>query len=336
MPTATSPLPTLKAVADGSRLRLLRVLDREELSVGELARVTALPQSSVSRHLAVLRRAGLVEDRADGARSYSRLARDAGSDVAPLVQALLPLVRSGDLEHPQDLSRLDALVAERDNDREALFDSLAEDWDALRAQLLGGALGPTEIAALLVPEGLRIVDAGAGTGVLLPWLSALVGESGEVVAVERAARMAKKARARARDLPNVRVERGRIEELPVPDRWADAVVFCLALGHARNVDDVLRSARCALRDGGRIVVADIESHGDATLVRRLGGGFAGFEPGELVAALERAGFESVRRVELPSPNPSASGAAAAFVPSIPSLVPLRVVGVRPQRRRRSR
>ena len=81
---APTPLPTLKAVADPSRLRLLRLLDREELTVGELARCTALPQSTVSRHVAVLRRGGLVDERSEGVRSYLTLNDGDGNGVSAL------------------------------------------------------------------------------------------------------------------------------------------------------------------------------------------------------------------------------------------------------------
>lgn len=296
---ATSPLPALKAVADTSRLRLLRLLDREELTVGELARCTGLPQSTVSRHVAVLRRAGLVAERSEGVRSWLRLAAADAPGVAALLTAVMELVRAADLEHPEDLSGLDAVRREREADREGFFDALADDWDALRETLLGGRLAPPEIASLLVPGGLRIVDAGAGTGVLLPWLAALVGPDGTVVAVEASAKMARRAAARAAGLANVEVRRGRIEELPVDDGWADAVLLSLSLGHTADAAQAI--ARCvrALRPGGRLVVCDVVAHGDATLVRRLGAGFAGFDPARLEEMLRSAGLGGVRRVELP-------------------------------------
>ncbi len=341
----SSPLPTLKAVADTSRLRLLRLVDREELTVGELVRCTGLPQSTVSRHAAVLRRAGLLSERSEGVRSYLRLTDSAGAvdgAAGTLLRAVMGLVREADLGHPGDLERLDAVRRERETDREDFFDTLAGDWDALRAGLLGGRMSPPEIASLLVPDGLRIVDAGAGTGVLLPWLSALAGPGGEVVAVERAAQMARRAAARARGLRNVEVRRGRIEDLPVPDGWADAVLLSLSLGHTPDARQA--AARCvrALRRGGRLIVCDVEAHGDEELVRHLGAGFAGFEPGRLEDILRAAGLVGVRRVEFPAcavgdGTKQADGNRAGR-PSrgrrTPVLTPLLVVGTRPRRDRR--
>lgn len=333
----SDPLPLLKAVADPSRLRLLRLLDLEELNVGELARCTDLRQSSVSRHLAPLRAAGLVEERSEGVRTYLSLAEPNGGSQ-PLVDAVLDLVRGGALGDPEDLRRLEAVRRDRSGSREEFFDDLADDWDALRHELLGGRLAPPEIASLLVPEGLRVVDAGTGTGVLLPWLSALVGPSGSVIAVERSAAMAKRARARAKSLGNVEVRRGQIEDLPVDDGWADALVLSLALGHTKDPAGTLARACRALRPGGRLVVADVEPHGDAALVRSLGRGFAGLAPDALAAAMEAAGLTDVRRVELPagpsSEHEQTNGARTARAYRVPRLTPLFAVGVVPETKQR--
>src|SRR5262245_269416 len=154
------PLPALRAAADPSRLRLLRLLDRAELNVGELAAATAMTQSSVSRHVAMLREAGLVEERAEGVRTYLRVASEPPAAAAGLFAAVLAAVRDETFGHDDDLARLDRVRREREEEREAVFDALAADWDALREELLGGRLSAIEIASLLVPEGLRIVDAG--------------------------------------------------------------------------------------------------------------------------------------------------------------------------------
>ena len=125
----------------------------------------------------------------------------------------------------EDLEGLERVRVDRSRSREELFDRLAEDWDALRSEILGGRLAACEVASLLLPPGMRIVDAGAGTGVYLPWLAELAGETGRVIAVEQSAAMVRRAADRVRDLPNVEVRRGRIEDLPVEDGWADPAVL---------------------------------------------------------------------------------------------------------------
>src|SRR5262245_43494454 len=128
---APSPIAALRAVADPSRLRLLRLLDLEELSVGELAEVTGLPQSGVSRHLAALRASGLLAERSEGVRTYVRLAPAAPESIASILAAVLATVRSDGFGHADDVVRLDRVRRAREADKESLFDELAADWDAL-------------------------------------------------------------------------------------------------------------------------------------------------------------------------------------------------------------
>ncbi len=327
------PLAALRAAADPSRLRLLRLVDLAELSVGELASAAAMTQSSVSRHLAVLRAAGLVDERSEGVRTYVRVAPSPPAGTAPLVAAVLAAVRSPDFGHADDLARLERVRRARDGEREAAFDALAADWDALRSELLGGRLSAPDIASFLAPPGMRIVDAGAGTGFSLPWLSAVAGEDGRVVAVERSAAMLARARDRAAGLANVELRRGRIEDLPVSDRWADALVLSLSL--RQTSDPAAALARCvrAVKPGGRVVVADVLAHGDARLVERLGRGFAGFAPAELTSLLVGAGLESVRVVALPASSRETNGVRAARTRVLTRLAPLVAVGVVPSARR---
>jgi ArsR family transcriptional regulator len=324
-----APLAALRAAADASRLRILRLLDVAELSVGELAAAAAMTQSSVSRHLAVLRAAGLVEERSEGTRTYVRVAVAPPAGAAPLFTAVLASVRAADFGHADDLARLERVRRERDAERESAFDALAADWDALRHELLGGRLSGPDIASLLGPHGMRIVDAGAGTGVSLPWLSAVAGDEGRVVAVERSAAMLARARGRSAGLANVEFRRGRIEELPVADRWADALVLSLSL--RQTADPAAALARCvrAVKPGGRIVVADVLAHGDARLVEKLGRGFAGFAPDELTSLLRGAGLASVRVVELPPASHETDGVRAPRTRVIPRLAPLLAVGIVP-------
>jgi DNA-binding transcriptional ArsR family regulator/precorrin-6B methylase 2 len=326
-------LAALRAAADESRLRILRLLDLAELSVGELADAVAMTQSSVSRHLTVLRAAGLVEERSEGVRTYVRAASAPPAGAAPLFAAVLAAVRAEDFGHADDLARLERVRRERDVERESAFDALAADWDAMRHELLGGRLAGPDIASLLAPRGMRIVDAGAGTGVSLPWLSVVAGDEGRVVAVERSAAMLARSRERAATLANVEVRRGKIEELPVADRWADALVLSLSL--RQTADPAAALARCvrAVKPGGRVVVADVLAHGDAHLVEKLGRGFAGFAPDELTSLLRGAGLESVRVVELPKSPQETNGARAARARAIPRLAPLLAVGVVPSAKR---
>ena len=79
---------TLKALSDETRLRIITLLSRGELCVCDLMTILDRPQSTVSRHLATLRHAGLVEDRRQGVWMYYRLAADdpLGRDLIDLLE----------------------------------------------------------------------------------------------------------------------------------------------------------------------------------------------------------------------------------------------------------
>lgn len=334
-PAAPGLLRALEALAEPSRLRLLRLLDLEELSVGELAECTGLPQSSVSRHLAALRAAGFADERSEGVRTMARRAESPSPAAAALLAPVLEAVRAPTFGHDEDVAALGRVRRARDAGRDARFDALAGDWDAVRDQLLGGRPTHAELAALVLPRALCIVDAGTGTGVHLPELAALAGPGGRVVGVERSSAMAARARRRAEGLANVEVRRGTIEDLPVDDGWADVVLLSLSLGHVEDVTAALRRCARAARPGGRIVVADVERHLDAAIVDRLGPGFRGFDADDLLRTMSAAGLEGARRVE-PLPERRGDPRPERRRRRVSRLIPLLCVGFVPETRRPAR
>ncbi len=326
----------LRAAGDPNRLRLLRLIDRAELSVGELAEVTDLSQPSVSRHLSALREAGLIEERHEGRRTLSRPADGLPEPAASLSTLLRATYAAPGFGFESDLEGLRALLDRRKADRSSRFDRLAGDWDALRGGLFGGALGPGEVAGMLLPAGSRWVDVGTGTGMLLPWLSALAGPEGEVLAIESSGRMLEAARQRALGLrlSNVRLVPGDMARLPAADAWADGLVFSLSLGHAERVDEALSEAARVLRPGGRLAVADLRPHAHADLTEALGEGFRGFDPEVLAERLRGAGFEQIRLLERDEAGPPPAEDAPRDR-DLPRLKPLRLIAQRCADGRRS-
>jgi len=172
---ARDPVQTLQAVSDPTRLRLLRLLMREEMNVQELVTVLELRQPSVSRHLAVLRDAGWVDQRREGTFSWYRAAITAD----PALQAAVAQLADQLAPARGDDGRLGAVIAEREARGRELFAGVADHWDRIRQQYEHPDLQIGVVAAL-VPRGLRVVDVGTGSGALLPLLA---GSGAEVVAV---------------------------------------------------------------------------------------------------------------------------------------------------------
>src|SRR5207245_1551872 len=160
---APAILARMSALADPTRARALRLLERHELSVADLCAVLQLPQSTVSRHLKVLADDGWVTARAEGT---SRLYRMAPGSLEPGARRLWVLVREESAETAvaaQDDQRLASIVAERRTRSQAFFSSAAGQWDRLRRELFGERFDLQALAGLL-DERWVVGDLGCGTG----------------------------------------------------------------------------------------------------------------------------------------------------------------------------
>jgi SAM-dependent methyltransferase len=316
MPASTAPseprprpglalLGWMESLADPTRLRLLRLLERHELGVAELTEVLQLPQSTVSRHLKVLADQGWVMSRPDGT---NRLYRTTGDGRDPGARKLWLLARDQTEAWPtarQDALRLERrLSAREESEAEAFFAGAAGEWDRLRAELYGTAFTQSALLSML-PRAWTVVDLGCGTGHVAAALSPHVAR---VVGVDRSAAMLKAAARRTSGLGNVELRRGSLEAAPLEDASADAALLILALSYVPDPAAALAEMARILRPGGRAVVLDLLRHDREEFRRRLGQHCLGFDEAELEARLASAGFDSIHCRALP-PDPQAKGPA---------------------------
>ncbi len=298
--TPDALLAWMELLAEPTRLRLLRALERRELSVLELCEVLALPQSTVSRHLKALHEAGFLAARKQGTQSLYAWAEDA----APGARRLWGLAR-GELEGwpvvLQDAKRLEGVLARRDDGRR-FFAGAAGAWDELRAKVYGKGFG-TEALLALLPPSWTVADLGCGTGALT---AALAPRVKKVIGVDRSAGMLQAARRRTAGQGNVELHEAELSDLPIPAASCDAALLVLVLAYQAEPAPVLAEARRILRKGGRLVLIDAARHADEELRRRMGQVEPGFEPDDLAARLAAAGFTEVAAHTLP-PEPGASG-----------------------------
>jgi SAM-dependent methyltransferase len=292
----------LSALADPTRSRLLLLLDRHELTVGELCSALQLPQSTVSRHLKTLADDGWVTARAEGtSRRYAM----PGSALEPGARRLWHLVRDQVGTTPSarhDLSRAEQVLLERRSTSQAFFSSRAGQWDKVRAELYGSRADLTPFAALLDPAWV-VADLGCGTGQTTAALAPFIGR---VIAVDESSAMLSAARRRLAERENVELRSGRLEDLPVEDGELDAAMLSLVLHFVVDPAAVLAEAARALRPGGRLLVVDMVPHEREEYRATMGHLWLGFEPAQLTSWLEDAGFADVRVVPLP-PDPQAKG-----------------------------
>jgi ubiquinone/menaquinone biosynthesis C-methylase UbiE/DNA-binding transcriptional ArsR family regulator len=299
----------LTALADATRSRMLLVLERQELTVGELCTVLQLPQSTVSRHLKTLSDTGWVTSRRDGTSRYYTLALDERGHATRRLWTLLRDQISLTSGADQDARRLKGVLSRRQTASQEFFSSAAGRWDRLRAEMFGAASYLQALPGLL-DDSWAVGDLGCGTGQVAASLAPFVAK---VVAVDRSGEMLQAARRRLRDFANVDVRRGELEELPVDDGALDAATLLLVLHHVPDPSAVLREAARALVPSGRLLICDMLPHDKEEYRQQMGHVWLGFGEDQIRKLLAGAGFEKMRMATLAA-DPNAKG-PALFVAS---------------------
>jgi ArsR family transcriptional regulator len=278
-----------RLLGDEARLRLLRVLTLDRLNVTELTAVLGLAQSGVSRHLGLLREAGLVEEsRAGGFVFYSAASPD-GDALRTDLWALLRdqfAESDGDPAVRADVSRLREVQRLRK-------ERFTEHGDDGRQLVPGRSWAAWARALGLLLPPLRVADLGCGDGYLT--LEA-ARWAAEVTGVDRSRDVLARARALAtrRRVTNVQWKLGELEDLPLADGSIDVALMSQALHHAAAPARALAEARRVLAPGGRVLVLDLRKHEEAWVRDRLGDHWLGFGDDELSSLLAGAGFTNIR------------------------------------------
>lgn len=287
----------LASLAEPVRLRMLRVLEREELSVGEVANVVQLPQSTVSRHLKVLSDAGWLIRRTEGTATFYRLMLDDLSGPARGVWISLRESLADAPDAADDLHRLRTVLAERRTDSQAFFGRVAGQWDAVRSDLFGRDFTPRALLGLL-PAHWVVADLGCGTGNVAEALAPVVER---IIAVDASRPMLDAARQRLEEQPNVEFLEGTIEQLPIADRAVDAAVLTLVLHHIADVPAALRECARILRTdrgGGTLMVIDMVRHDRTEYRATMGHKHLGFTRDQIIEWLIAAGLHNPRWIHL--------------------------------------
>ena len=276
-----------RLLGDPTRLRLLRALGRDRFNVTELTGILDLAQSGVSRHLGLLKEAGLVVEEREAGYAYYRLA-DTGSTghdaLWPLLDTLF--ASSGqDKAVRADDARLQEVLRLRKENFETHGDTRqlvpGRSWAAW-ARALGHLLPP-----------LDVIDVGCGEGYLTlemaRWARSVLGVDRSDEVLERARGLAAR-----RKVTNVQWKKGDLAHLPLRDGSVDVALFSQALHHARHPEEALAEAARVLRQSGRVVVLDLRTHDQHWVRERLGDAHLGFANQELEQLLLGAGFTDVK------------------------------------------
>ena len=283
------------SLADPTRLRLVRLLERHELGVADLCDVLQLPQSTVSRHLKVLADQAWVRSRRQATNHLYRTILD---ELDAPARRLWVLAREQTDHWPtveQDRLRLAERLRARETNSEEFFAGAAAEWDRLRGELYGREFTHAAMLALLPPETV-VADLGCGTAAAAAQLAPHVKR---VIAVDNSAAMLKAARKRTAGLSNVDLRRGDLSALPIDPASCDAAILLLALTYVEEPAAVLSEVRRILKPGGRAVVVDLLPHDRDDFRRQMGQVHPGFEPGAFGQMMLNAGLVSPSARPLP-------------------------------------
>jgi 2-polyprenyl-3-methyl-5-hydroxy-6-metoxy-1,4-benzoquinol methylase len=282
-------LKSLRALSDATRLRIVALLESDELSVNELQEITRMGQSRISTHLGLLADCGLVKPRREGKRTFYRLNPDAAGTTAEFIQ--LAIKGAHELpEHSPDQINLKRVLTRRREQAEVFFNQVAGRFDRVYGpgrswQAFGHLL-------LRMLPAITVADLGAGEGLLSELLAR---RCKKVIAVDNSEKIVAfgAAKAKKNGLKNLEFRLGDLQNPPVEPASVDLVILSQALHHAEDPAAALRSAARLLKPSGQILILDLLAHKFEKARELYGDRWLGFAESDLHSWLEAAGFKKI-------------------------------------------
>jgi len=290
-------LAAMKAAAESTRLRLLALLAKGELTVSELTQIMGQSQPRISRHLKLMCEAGLLDRYPEGAWVFYRLAAQGGG--ADLVRHLLAVLPDQDETIRLDQQRLETVRAARETQAQEYFAANAARWDEIRSLQADDRLVEAELLRAVQGRTFEaMVDMGTGTGRML---EVMAPHTRQAIGVDLSRDMLAVARANLQrlGLTHCMVRQGDMTQLPLPAASADLVTVHQVLHYAADPARVIAEAARVLKPGGLLLLVDfaphtLESLRDQHAHRRLG-----FDDGEIHAWLRQAGLTPLESLPIP-------------------------------------
>jgi ArsR family transcriptional regulator len=286
----TSTINLLRLLADPTRLRLLLLLEQEELSVAELQQILGMGQSRISSHLAQLKRAGVVSDRRVGKNVYYSANHHGRNSQRERVTEITRLLARELAETSRDRTSLKLVLHKRQDKARKYFDELAgkfgrsyvpgRSWEALSHTLI----------ALLPP--LTVADLGAGEGTLSQLLAK---KARKVIAIDNSPKMVEFGGqlAKQHGFKNLEYRLGDIEDPPIAKNSIDLAILSQALHHAIHPERAVAATRRILKRGGRLVILDLLSHRFERARELYADHWLGFSEVQLHQLLEKGSFRDI-------------------------------------------
>ena len=282
-------LKWLRALSDETRLRILALLAKSELSVHEIQEITRLNQSRISTHLSLLQHSGLVQSRREGKRTYYRLNKDSDDSIGEFLKLSLQGARELP-EHSGDQINLKRILKRRQEQAQVHFNQVAGRFDRVYGPGRSWQ-GFGHLLLRIVPP-LVVADLGSGEGLLSELLAR---RCRKVIAVDNSEKIVNygAAKARKNGLKNLEFRLGDLQNPPIEPDSVDLVILSQALHHAEDPAVALAAAYRLLRGNGQILILDLLKHGFEKARDSYGDRWLGFAESDLHRWLEDAGFRKI-------------------------------------------
>jgi ubiquinone/menaquinone biosynthesis C-methylase UbiE/DNA-binding transcriptional ArsR family regulator len=285
----SATLKSLRALSDPTRLRIVALLERDELSVAELQEITRLGQSRISTHLGLLQDSELVQSRREGKRAFYKLNENAGATEREFIE--LAIRGAKELaENAGDQINLKRVLARRREQAQVYFNQIAGRFDRVYGpgrswQAFGHLL-------LRVLPPVVVADLGAGEGLLSELLAR---RAKKVIAVDNSEKIVEfgKAKAKKNGLKNLEFRQGDLQNPPIEPDSVDLVILSQALHHAEVPAEAIAAAHKILKSGGQIMILDLLKHNVENAREVYGDRWFGFAESDLHHWLEQAGFKKI-------------------------------------------
>src|SRR5262245_57201269 len=272
-----STLKSLRALSDATRLRIVALLEKDELSVNELQEITRMGQSRISTHLGLLQDSGLVQSRREGKRTFYKLNQHANGGVSEFIQLAIRGARELS-DNASDQINLKRILNRRREQAQVYFNQVAGRFD--RSYGPGRSWQAFGHLLLRILPPLVVADLGSGEGLLAELLAR---RCKKVIAGDNSERMvefgAKKARRNG--LKNLEFRLGDLEEPPIEPGSVDLVILSQALHHAEDPLRAIRGAHRILNVPGQIVILDLVKHRFEKATELYGDRWLGFAESDL-------------------------------------------------------
>jgi ArsR family transcriptional regulator len=285
----SSTLKSLRALSDPTRLRIVALLEKDELSVAELQEITRLGQSRISTHLGLLADCELVTSRREGKRTFYKLNENADATAREFIQLAIRGAQEV-AEHTGDQINLKRVLNRRKEQAQVYFNQIAGRFDRVYGPGRSWQAFGHLLLRILPP--LVVADLGAGEGLLSELLAR---RAKKVIAVDNSEKIVAfgAAKAKKNGLKNLEFRQGDLQNPPIDANSVDLAILSQALHHAENPAEALAAAYKIIKPHGQILVLDLLAHKFDKARELYGDRWPGFAESDLHRWLEAVGFKKI-------------------------------------------